>query len=53
MGVQDISLMSSGASYCTTFLKTCGTGHNLSTAAYAKTVVGCKQWHASSKILLL
>ena len=53
MGSQDVAFLSSDPSYCTTFLKNCGRGENLTTTTTTcpMTVVGGKQGQAPCEIL--
>ena len=51
MGCQDVAFLPSRDSFFATFLKNCG--KSLGTTTCLNTVVGCKQVHAPSKILLL
>ena len=52
MSFQDVSFLSSRATFSATFLKHCGKGERLGTTTYLETMVGGKQGHAPCIVLL-
>ena len=53
MGFQDVAFLPCWTSFCTTYLKNCGSGEGLGTATCLETVGGGRQGYAPFKIFLL